>query len=82
MQQDDGDELSKNLTLALIYLSSWKEQEFEIETYRAWKGYDFSILDNLKEEGLIDFSYKAKSLYLSEEGLKKAKELVKKFSAL
>lgn len=81
MEQTDDEELSKNLTLALIYLSSWKEKGFETETYRAWKGYDFSILDNLKEDGLIDFSHKAKSLYLSEEGLEKARELLKKFSA-
>ena len=72
------DTLTKELALALIYLSAWKEDTGE---YRAWKGYDFGILDALKEEGDIDFSYKAKSLYLSEEGIAKAKALIEKFAA-
>lgn len=71
------DKLMNDLALALIYLSAWKEKGDEV--YRAWKGYDFSILDELKEQGLIDFSYKAKSLYLSEEGEEKAKQLIEKF---
>ncbi len=71
------DKLMNDLALALIYLSAWKEKGDEV--YRAWKGYDFSILDELKEQGLIDFSYKAKSVYLSEEGEEKAKQLIEKF---
>lgn len=71
------DKLMNELALALIYLSAWKEKSDEV--YRAWKGYDFSILDELKEQGLIDFSYKAKSLYLSKEGEEKAKQLIEKF---
>ena len=51
-----------------------------MDELRAWKGYDFGILDSLKEDGFVDFSYTAKSLYLSEEGIAKAKELVKKFA--
>ena len=68
--------------LALIYLSSWKEKEFDTEVRRAWKGYDFALLDRLKEAGLIDFSYKAKSLYLTEEGVKKAEEVVRRLEAM
>jgi hypothetical protein len=71
-------EFTENLGLALIYLSSWKEQEFGVEVRRAWKGYDFSLLDRLNEEGLINFSYKAKSLYLTEEGVRRAEEVVKR----
>lgn len=74
------DKLLNELALALIYLSAWKEKGDEV--YRAWKGYDFSILDELKEQGLIEFSYKAKSLYLSEEGEEKAKQLIEKFKQL
>jgi hypothetical protein len=44
------------------------------------KGYDFDILDQLKEEGLIGFSNKAKSVALSKEGVKDAKALVQKWS--
>ena len=44
------------------------------------KGYDFDILDQLKEEGLISFSNKAKSVALSKEVVKDAKALVQKWS--
>jgi Domain of unknown function (DUF6429) len=47
--------------------------------HRAWKGYDFDILDQLKEEGLIGFSNKAKSVVLSAEGVENAKKLIQKF---
>jgi hypothetical protein len=79
MEQIENDNLKKQLTLALIYLSVWKEKDFDTEVYRAWKGYDFVILDQLKEEGLISFSNKAKSVSLSQEGVKNAKAAVQKF---
>ncbi len=68
------------LALALIQATGWKEKHDEL--YRAWKAYDFNILDQLKEQGLIDFSYKAKSLYFTEEGEEKARQLVEKFKRL
>lgn len=77
MENSTENKLMNDLALSLIYLTAWKEKGDEI--FRAWKGYDFSILDELKEQGLIDFSYKAKSLYLSQEGEEKAKQLVEKF---
>lgn len=80
MENITENKLMKDLSLALIFLTAWKEKGDEI--FRAWKGYDFTILDDLKEQGLIDFSYKAKSLYLTEEGEEKAKELVKKFKQI
>jgi hypothetical protein len=79
MEQIENDNLKKQLALALIYLSAWKEKDFDTEVYRAWKGYDFVILDQLKEEGLISFSNKAKSVSLSQEGVKNAKAAVQKF---
>jgi hypothetical protein len=79
MEQIENDNLKKQLALALIYLSAWKEKGFDAEVYRAWKGYDFAILDQLKEEGLIGFFNKAKSVSLSQEGVKNAKALVQKF---
>jgi hypothetical protein len=48
-----------------MYLCSWKEKGDELHT---WKGYNFSILDELKEQDLIDFSNTAKSLYFTMEG--------------
>ena len=77
MEANDRNKLMNDLALALIYLTAWKEKGDE--TFRAWKGYNFTILDELKEQGLIDFSYKAKSLYLSQEGEEKAKHLIEKF---
>lgn len=80
MQTKDAHILMIDLALALIYLSAWKEKGDEV--YRAWKGYDFEILDRLKEQGLIDSSNQSKSLYLSAEGEEKAKQLIEKFKKL
>lgn len=73
------EEQIKELTLLLLYLNSWVEKEPYGEFHRAWKGYDFDILNALEEENLIGGSYKAKSTYLTEEGVEKAKELIKKY---
>ena len=79
MEQIEIDNLKTQLALALIYLSAWKKKDIDLDEYRAWKGYDFDILDQLKEEGLIRFSNKAKSVLLSSEGVENAKALVQKF---
>jgi hypothetical protein len=77
MDNMTANNLMNELALALIYLTASKAKGDDM--LRAWKGYDFTILDELKEQGLIDFSYKAKSLYLSSEGEEKAKGLIEKF---
>lgn len=69
--------------MLLIYLTSWKENEFGLEEYsaqRAWKNYDFDIIDKLKEEGYIDCSNKAKSIYICKDGINYAKKLLKKYN--
>lgn len=71
---------TEQLALALIYLSSWEEKEYGSSVHRAWKGYEFPLLDRLKEQDLVHFSPTAKSLYLTEEGVEKAKELVSRLS--
>jgi hypothetical protein len=81
MDKNAKAKIAEDLALALIYLSARKEKGWDAELHRAWKGYEFSLLDRLKEEGLIDFSYTAKSLYLSREGVKRAEQLVKKFGS-
>ncbi len=73
------DETIKELTLLLIYLTSWKEDVGLIKVQRSWKGYPFEALDELNEEGYINGNKHAKSVYLTEEGLGKAKELMKKY---
>lgn len=71
----------KELTLLLLYLNSWVEKEPYGEFHRAWKGYDFGTLNALEDEHLIGGStHKAKSTYLTEEGLEKAKELMIKYN--
>jgi len=75
----------KELTLLLLWLTSWDEskENKQLEDlgpiYRAWKGYDFDVLNELKKAHCIDFSYRAKSVYLTEKGVKMAKKLEMKY---
>jgi hypothetical protein len=69
----------KELTLLLIYLTSWQEEEFSIKIHRSWKGYPFEILNELQEENYVSGSKRAKSVYLTNEGIKKAKEFMVKY---
>lgn len=60
------------------YLNSWVEKEGSFTSRRAWKGYDFGILDELNEEQLIFGSNRAKSIYFTDKGIQEARELIKK----
>ncbi|QDP72136.1 hypothetical protein FOG18_05950 [Legionella israelensis] len=63
------------MVMSLLYLSSF-------DNGRVWKGYDWDILERLHKKGLItDPVGKAKSFYLSDEGMKLGKELAHKFLA-
>ena len=75
----NNEQAIENLTLLLIALTSWKEKISGIDITRAWKGYDFNILDGLTEKGYISGSKKSKSIILTDEGMKKAGELIKKY---
>jgi|WetSurMetagenome_2_1015567.scaffolds.fasta_scaffold497772_2 hypothetical protein len=80
MKKDSKNQLLLDLTLSLAYLCCWEERGVQGEKIRrAWKGYDFGVLDKLMEEGLIDFSYKNKSLYITEGGEERAKKLLSRF---
>ena len=72
-------EKMKELTLMLLYLSSWKEGPKDMPYYRSWKGYDFDILNMLEEEGLIYGSHKAKSVAIDESGVERAKALLREY---
>ena len=75
------DEQIKELTLLLLYLTSWTEKETQGEYQRPWKGYDFDILNKLEDEDMIGGNtYKAKSTYITEKGIEKAKELMRKYN--
>lgn len=73
----------KELTLMLLYLTSWQDQPARMRpdaTGRvSWKSYDFSTLNKLEEEGHIFGSHKAKSVMLDESGVAQAKELLAKY---
>ena len=52
---------------------------FEFENGRVWKRYDFATMDGLHEKGLItEPRGKRESVYLTDEGLRRAKELAAK----
>lgn len=45
--------------------------------YRAWKGFDWAVLDRLHRKGLIENPVgKAKSVVLTEEGLQRSAALL------
>jgi uncharacterized protein DUF6429 len=58
--------------LALLYLNADKN-------YNTWKSFDWQSMNRLHDNGLITNPIsKAKSIYLTEEGFNKAKELFEK----
>ena len=81
-EPEAGDEASREspleeLTLLVIYLSSWEEDLSPgLAVRRAWKGYLFEVLDALEEKGYIRQNRRAKSLTLTEEGVQQAQELM------
>lgn len=70
------EEKIKELTLLLLYLTSWKEDVGLGEVDRSWKGYTFKTLDDLTDEELIYGSKKSKSIYFTEFSIKEAEFLV------
>ena len=47
---------------------------------RAWKGFDWNVMDRLHEKGwILDPKKKTKSVVVTEEGETKAKEFFKKY---
>lgn len=79
MKKDDFEEKIKELTLMLLHLTSWEENEFGMKYRRSWKGYDFDILNELIDEDLIRGGRRSKSIIITDEGIKKAKELLKQY---
>jgi hypothetical protein len=74
-------ETVKELTMLLLYLNAWEEKDsFDDEILlRSWKGYDFDVLNELGEAGMIYDSRKAKSVTLSHEGEAYVKKLLTKY---
>ena len=62
------------MVMALLYISSFQDG-------RVWKGYDWDILERLHEKGLItNPAGKAKSFFLTDEGMKLGERLALKLS--
>lgn len=67
----------EELTLLLIYLSSWEETFGDISIRTGWKGYRFEILNTLEEKDYLGQS--RKMVTLTPDGLAKARELQAKY---
>ncbi|MEH7455470.1 DUF6429 family protein [Gottfriedia acidiceleris] len=75
------EELTDELTLLLLYLTAFEENTVLGETtLRSWKGYPFETLNKLSNNNLIFFSNRAKSVYLTEDGLELANKLLQKYT--
>lgn len=69
----DTDKIDE-LTLALMHLVTHRQRSKG--PLRAWKGFDWDTLDRLHEKGMIgDPVGKAKSVIMTEEGARRAREL-------
>ena len=75
MMEYDKDKVDE-MVLALLYLTMFGEDQYGA---RAWKSHDWDAMDRLHEKGYIsDPKSKAKSVVMTEEGAKRAKELFEK----
>lgn len=69
----------EELTLLLLYLTSWKEEELPDTMRRSWKGYSFDALNQLSDQDYLRGSFKSKSVYLTGAGIEQAKQLMEKY---
>ncbi len=81
----NADALVRDLSLALMYLTSWEEdpvvwEDEPVRMRRCWKGFRFEVLDERAEQGMIRDSKRAKSVTLSEAGGRRAREVLARYS--
>ncbi|RXZ80072.1 transposase [Paenibacillaceae bacterium] len=81
LSQEQREQLSKELTILLLYLNSWEEKELGYKYRRSWKGYDFDVLNELADDDYIIDSKRSKSVGFTDSGEKFAEELMIKFLA-
>jgi hypothetical protein len=74
------DQFVLDLGLMLMYLSSWTERAADAQ--RFWKNFDFDLLNALEDQDLIQQSRTAKSAYLTDEGVRRARELIERYQSL
>ena len=65
-----------DMVLALLHLTSFRDHD----CVRAWKGHDWDALNRLHEKGLIsDPKSKSKSIVLSDDAARQARELFERY---
>lgn len=74
---DEANATIEELTLLLLYLSSWEETQGDLAVRRAWRNFRFEVLDALEAQHWI--SQSRKSVYLTEAGIQKAQELLAQY---
>lgn len=78
-RMDNRDQAIEELTLMLLYLTSWRERGIDEHIRRSWKGYDFDALGTLAQKDFLSDSRRSKSVYLTPEGIDKAKRLLAQY---
>ena len=77
----------EELTLLLMYLTSWEENGYvtdennmikEAKFKTCWKGYSFDVINKLTDEDYLYFS-KGKSVSLTPKGEELAQKLIEKY---
>ena len=84
MDKTTPEKAMKELTIILMYLSRFNEgSRLGSGMDKAWKGYDFDIINELDEEDYIrQGSYRSKSVSITEEGIKLARNLMNKYNII
>ena len=82
MDRTTSEKAMKELTMILMYLSRFNEEiRFSLGMDMDWKGYNFDIINELDEEDYIrQGSYRSKSVAITEEGIKFARNLLNKYN--
>lgn len=86
MDKTNAEQAMQELTLILLYLSKFTDHDIPTfdgkPVYHAWKGYDFGILNELDDKDYIrqgGHPSRSKSVYITESGQEKARELLTKY---
>lgn len=84
MEKINAEKAMRELTMMLIYLSRFTERGrfANSEDFYAWKGYNFDVLNELSNADYIrqgERPSRSKSVYITDSGIEKAKELLNKY---
>jgi hypothetical protein len=67
----------QELTLLLMYVSSWEEPPSGAR--KAWKGFSYEAMDCLLQDELISSKKSDKSVILTKDGIAAAKALLQEY---